>query len=104
MFGLQVFVSIYGNDRDVERGFSNLQKMEGYIRKQVGGFLTIRRTPQIRLVLDDSLERGARILSILQDESVKKSLERQKVRLSHAAFLMCLWYCAFHAFNRSTRL
>jgi len=74
----KVFVSIYGSDKDVERGFGNLQKLEPYIRKQVGRFLTTRRTPQIRLVLDDSLERGARILSLLQDESVQKSLARQE--------------------------
>eukprot|EP00958_Prasinococcus_capsulatus_P015035 scaffold1594_cov401-Prasinococcus_capsulatus_cf.AAC.18 len=42
----KVFVSIYGSDKDVERGFGNLQKLEPYIRKQVGRFLTTRRTPQ----------------------------------------------------------
>ena len=44
-----------------------LKSATGYLRFELGQALSLRHTPELQFILDESLERGARISSILND-------------------------------------
>ena len=54
-----------GDARGAEVAFAGLQKLEGYLRSQVGKAMQLRSVPQLRMLRDDGAARGGRVLSIL---------------------------------------
>ena len=46
--------------------------LEGYLRRELGRTLNLRNTPELSFVPDDSIDHGARILSMLRDPEVVK--------------------------------
>jgi len=46
-----------------------LKSATGHLRFELGRALSLRHTPELQFILDDSLERGARINTILNDIS-----------------------------------
>ncbi len=61
----KVFVSIYGTDQAKEETMAGLEAATGYIRSELGHRVRLRRTPEVMFLEDQSLERGDRILSLL---------------------------------------
>jgi ribosome-binding factor A len=62
----KVFVSVLGTDEEKVSTFRALAAAAHFIQRELRKRLTIRRTPEITFLPDDSLERGARILALLQ--------------------------------------
>lgn len=62
----KVFLSIYSDDLGKEAAILGLQKLEGYVRKHVGRQVRLRLTPEIRFVIDDSIERTERVMKLLE--------------------------------------
>ena len=54
---VKVFVSILGDERGKQNAINGLKKMEGYCRRNIGKKVSLRLTPEIRFVYDDSFER-----------------------------------------------
>ena len=56
---------------------AGLKKSSGYIRSELAKRINLRNTPEIIFELDDSLEYGAKIDSILKDimKDIKKEEE-----------------------------
>ncbi|MBR3249431.1 MAG: 30S ribosome-binding factor RbfA [Clostridia bacterium] len=73
----KVSVSIL-NSKDVKKTLAGLKKSAGYIRSELAKRINLRNTPEIIFELDDSLEYGARIDSILKDimKDVKKEEDK----------------------------
>lgn len=67
----RVFVSVLdkAQEKDVVKG---LKSAAGYLRRELGAALRLRYTPELQFVADDSIEHGARILSMLRDPNVVK--------------------------------
>lgn len=63
----RVFVSILGNAEQQKNGFALLEKNRVRIQGIVAKTVILKFTPQLRFVLDDSVERGNRVLQILED-------------------------------------
>ena len=61
----KVFVSIYGTETDRAETMAGLEAATGYVRKQLGHRVRLRRTPEVIFLEDRSLERGTRVLSLL---------------------------------------
>ncbi len=72
----KVAVSIL-NSKDVKKTLAGLKKSAGFIRSELAKRINLRNTPEIIFELDDSLEYGAKIDSILKDimKDVKKEEE-----------------------------
>jgi len=51
--------------KDVERA---LAEDQGFYRSLLAGRLTLRHTPELRFVIDETVERGMRLDAILRDE------------------------------------
>jgi ribosome-binding factor A len=61
----KVFVSVFTDDVGKQVAQRRLKRTEGHIRTQVGKRIRLRLTPEIRLIFDDSLERGSNVTAIL---------------------------------------
>jgi len=67
----KVYVSVLdkAGAKDVLKG---LKSASGWLRRELGGALDLRYTPELSFVLDDSIDKGARILEMLRDPQVVK--------------------------------
>ena len=62
----KVFVSVMGTDEEKASTFRALDAAAKFMQRELRRRLTIRRTPELRFIKDTSLEKGARILELLQ--------------------------------------
>ena len=67
----KVYVSIL-NSKNVKETLAALKKSSGYIRSELAKRVNLRNTPELIFVLDDSIEYGARIDTILKEILPKK--------------------------------
>jgi ribosome-binding factor A len=61
----KIFVSIYGTQDAKAETMSGLKAATGFVRSELGRRIRLRRTPEVIFLEDTSLERGDRILSLL---------------------------------------
>ena len=61
----KIFVSIYGTDEAKAQTMAGLKSATGYVRSEIGHRIRLRRTPEVVFVEDRSIERGNRVLSLL---------------------------------------
>ncbi len=66
-----VYVSVYGSEAEKEETLQTLVRATGFVRSEIGRRIRLRYTPEIIFYLDDSIEYGAHI------ESVIKSLKEE---------------------------
>jgi ribosome-binding factor A len=62
----RVFVSIMPDGPERQRSLDALQSAAGYIRHELAPRLGLREVPELRFVLDTSIERGARVDDLLR--------------------------------------
>lgn len=63
----KVFVSVMGTDEERASTLKALGAATHFVRRELRKRLTIRRTPELNFLPDDSLARGARILELLEE-------------------------------------
>ena len=61
----KVFVSVMGTDEEKTSTLRALAAASHFIQRELRRRLTIRRMPELSFIADDSIEHGARILSLL---------------------------------------
>lgn len=71
----KVFVSIYGDEEEVNEALTGLEKASGYIRREIGHRIKLRYTPELSFRFDDSIRHGAKIAQILADMEEKEGKE-----------------------------
>ena len=62
----KVYVSIL-NSKNIDKTMQGLKESAGFIRSKIAKTINLRITPELVFEIDDSLEYGARIDSILND-------------------------------------
>ncbi|KAF5946993.1 hypothetical protein HYC85_017221 [Camellia sinensis] len=62
---VKVYVSVFGDERGREVAISGLKSKSKYVRSELGKRMKLRLTPEIRFIEDDSIERGNRVIAIL---------------------------------------
>jgi len=62
-----VFLGILGSDEQQKTGLTMLQKHRSRIQALVAKAVILKYTPQLRFVVDDSVQRGNRVLEIIAD-------------------------------------
>lgn len=70
----KIYVSIL-NSKNVAQTLEGLEKSSGFIRSQIAKSMNLRITPELVFELDDSIEYGSRIDSILKEIMPKKENE-----------------------------
>lgn len=67
----KIYVSVLDKS-DVSEVVKGLKSASGYLRRELGAALKLRYTPELQFVEDDSIGKGAHLLSMLRDETVVK--------------------------------
>ncbi|MDA5107334.1 MULTISPECIES: 30S ribosome-binding factor RbfA [Brevibacillus] len=67
----KVFVSIFGDDEQRKASLAGLQKAKGYLRTEIGRRVKLRHVPDFVFKLDESIDYGNRIESILREISTE---------------------------------
>lgn len=62
---VKVYVSVFGDERGKEVALAGLKSKAKYVRGELGKRMKLRLTPEIRFIEDESLERGSRVIAIL---------------------------------------
>ena len=60
----KIFVSMLDRS-DVKEVVKGLKSASGYLRRELGRVLSLRYTPELHFVADDSIERGVRMVSMI---------------------------------------
>ena len=70
----RVYVSVLDHS-DVKEVVKGLKSAAGYLRRELGRVLTLRYTPELQFIEDDSIERGVRMVSmndrVLEEDEAK---------------------------------
>ncbi|WP_408070691.1 30S ribosome-binding factor RbfA [Butyrivibrio sp. JL13D10] len=67
----KVWVSVMGNDEDRLRTEEGLKSAAGYIRSTVAKELNMRNTPELRFIMDDSIEYAINMSKIIDEVAAK---------------------------------
>jgi ribosome-binding factor A len=65
----KVFVSIYGTEEAKAETMEGLRSSANFVRRELGARMRLRRTPEVVFLEDRSLERGDRMLHLLNQIS-----------------------------------
>ncbi len=68
----KVYVSVLDKAREKD-AIKGLKSAAGWLRREVGHRLTLRATPELIFFADDSMDKGAHILSILRSLDDKEN-------------------------------
>ena len=68
-----VYVSVLGGDRDAT--LEGLKSASGYVRREVGKAVNLRYTPEIIFKIDDSIEKGVYMSTLIRKVNEKSSSE-----------------------------
>lgn len=60
----RVYVSAL-DQSDIKEVVKGLKSAAGYLRRELGHALTLRYTPELQFLADDSIERGVRMVSMI---------------------------------------
>jgi ribosome-binding factor A len=63
----RIFVSIYGTREAKAETMQGLKASTGFVRRELGQRIRLRRTPEVVFLEDTSLERGDRMLNLLRN-------------------------------------
>ena len=76
----KAYISVLGDEKSQKDTLAGLNSAEGYIRRELAKSVNLRNTPQIRFIMDQSIEYGVNMSKMIddvceQDESKAKSRE-----------------------------
>ncbi len=62
----KIFVSVLGDQTEKRRTMEALDRAAGYVRSELGRRVSLRYTPEVLFRLDESIERGTRVVALLR--------------------------------------
>lgn len=62
-----VFVGVLGDAQQKQRAFGLLQERRRELQSMLGRAVVLRYTPQLKFIIDESIERGNRVLEIMEE-------------------------------------
>eukprot|EP00210_Caulerpa_lentillifera_P007563 g7223.t1 len=72
----KVYIALYGfNGDDTSKKWLKLCQLQPYIRKIIGQRVSLRRTPEIRFILDRDFEKMYRALDVLEHRRLVEEAE-----------------------------
>ena len=63
----KAYISVLGNEEAAQNTPAGLKSAEGYIRRQLARTVNLRNTPEIRFILDQSIEYGVTMTKLIDD-------------------------------------
>ncbi len=75
----KVFVSVLGDAQAKADTMAGLQSAQGYVRSELSRRLQMRFTPEISFRLDESIERGTRLVTLIREVTKDPGNDRPPV-------------------------
>lgn len=72
----KAYISVLGDEKSQQDTLAGLKSAEGYIRRALAKSINLRNTPEIRFILDQSIEYGVNMSKLIDD--VNKSSREDK--------------------------
>ena len=72
----KVYISVLGNQEESKATIQGLRSAEGFIRRMLAKNLNLRNTPEIRFILDESIEYGVNMSKMIDDVARKDASAR----------------------------
>ena len=72
----KVWVTVMGNDEDRQRTAEGLKSAAGYVRSTLAKELNMRYTPEIRFIMDDSIEYAINMSKMIDEVTAKDNEAR----------------------------
>ena len=73
----RAYISVLGDEKAQADTIRGLQSAEGYIRRELAHSLNLRNTPEIRFVLDQSIEYGVAMSKKIDDITKRQEKEEE---------------------------
>ena len=73
----KAYISVRGDEKAQADTIRGLQSAEGYIRRELAHSLNLRNTPEIRFVLDQSIEYGVAMSKKIDDITKRQEKEEE---------------------------
>ena len=74
----KAYISVLGNEEAQENTMAGLKSAVGYVRRQLAKELNLRNTPEITIVLDQSIEYGVNMSKMIDDVVRKDGASEEK--------------------------
>ena len=72
----KAYISVLGDEEAQKATLAGLKSAEGYIRRALARTVNLRNTPEIRFIMDQSIEYGVHMSKLIDDVN-KSSLEEE---------------------------
>ncbi len=63
----KAYISVLGDEKSQQDTIAGLKSAEGYIRRKLAQNINLRNTPEIRFILDQSIEYGVNMSKLIDD-------------------------------------
>ncbi len=75
----KAWISVLGNEESQKDTLAGLRSAEGYIKNQLARKINLRNTPEIRFIIDQSIEYGVTMSKLIDD--VNRADDEKKVNV-----------------------
>ena len=79
----KAYISVLGEKEAKEATIKGLKSAEGYIRRQLAHNMNLRNTPEIRFILDESIEYGVTMSKLIYDIAKKDKSHKQETDIDN---------------------
>ena len=79
----KAYISVLGEKEAKEATIKGLKSAEGYIRRQLAHNMNLRNTPEIRFILDESIEYGVTMSKLIDDIARKDQSHKQETDIDN---------------------
>ena len=69
----KAYISVLGDQEAQKKTLEGLNSAVGYIRRQLARNLNLRNTPEIRFIMDQSIEYGVHMSRLIDENNVEES-------------------------------
>ncbi len=63
----KIYVSILGNEKEKKDALEGLKNSAGFVRKQLASRINLRNTPELKFILDESLEYSIKMDNLIKE-------------------------------------
>lgn len=74
----KAYISVLGDEQSQKDTITGLKSAEGYIRRELARTVNLRNTPEIKFILDQSIEYGINMSKIIDEVTQKDSDSHNK--------------------------
>ena len=74
----KAYISVLGDEQSQKDTITGLKSAEGYIRRELARTVNLRNTPEIKFILDQSIEYGINMSKLIDEVTQKESDSHNK--------------------------